>query len=56
MGRPSMLPWFWVAESGCVRPSLVSLMVLSKPGAWEDRTVKVSKPTPDPTRPARLRP
>ena len=50
-GRPSMLPWSWVAESGYVRPSLVSLTPLSKPGALEARTVNVSNPTPDPIRP-----
>ena len=30
-----MLPWSWVADSGYVRPSLVSLTPLSKPGALE---------------------
>ena len=47
-----MLPWCWVAESGYVRASLVSLTPLSKPGALELRTVNVLNPTPDPTRPA----
>ena len=51
-----MLPWSCVAESGYVRPSLVSLTPLSKPGALELRTVNVSNPTPEPIRPACERP
>ena len=52
MGRPSMLPWSWVAESGCVRPSLVSLTPLSKPGALgaSDRERVEPDPRADPTR------
>ena len=34
-GRPSMLPWSCVAESGYVRPTLVSLRPLSNPGALD---------------------
>ena len=48
-----MLPWSWVTESGYLRPSLVSVTPLSKPGAREARTVNVSNPTRDPIRPAR---
>ena len=55
-GRPSMLPCSWVAESGYVRASLVSLTPLSKPGALELRTVNASNPTPEPIRPACERP
>ena len=56
MGRPSMLPWFWVADSEYVRPTLVSVTPLSKPGALELRTVNASNPTPEPIRPACERP
>ena len=33
-----MLPWFWVADNGEIRASLVTLTPLSKPSALELRT------------------
>ena len=46
-----MLPWSWVAESGYVRPSLLSVTPPSKPGALEpDRERVEPDPGPNPSR------
>jgi hypothetical protein len=54
--RPSIKKWFCVEAMSCISPVFATRAPLTNHGAADARSANVSKPTPEPTRPAFGRP